>query len=217
MEETPADWAEELRALVQHPRYPCLAARSVFARDRATMCHLPRLGAEESTPGLLDGLLTFADATDLEDGFASFIAVFDAPSAPDELEFESLLWRQLALLHEADPEPWSAAASADPDSPHFGFSVGGSAYFVVGMHPRASRLARRAPRPTLVFNSHAQFEQLRASGRFERMQRVIRRRDTELQGAPNPVLADFGTASEARQYSGRHVEDDWSAPRLDPS
>lgn len=211
-----ADCWEELRALVLSPEYPCLAARSVFVRGRATLCHLPRLGAAESTEPLLAGLREFGRAADPEDGFASFVAVFDEPAAADETEFERLLWLQLALVRDADPDPWSAAVSADPGSPHFGFSAAGTAYFVVGMHPGASRLARRAPRPTLVFNSHAQFEQLRATGRYERMQKVIRRRDTDLQGCPNPMLADFGTASEALQYSGRRVEDDWAPPSDGP-
>jgi FPC/CPF motif-containing protein YcgG len=51
-----------------------------------------------------------------------------------------------------------------------------------------------------AFNFHNQFEQLRASGKYDRMQRVIRRRDVALQGDANPVLSRFGEASEARQY-----------------
>ena len=34
----------------------------------------------------------------------------------------------------------------------------------------------------------------------------------QLQGSINPMLSDFGEATEARQYSGRAVEDDWRAP-----
>ena len=33
-----------------------------------------------------------------------------------------------------------------------------------------------------------------------------------LQGSINPVLARFGEASEARQYSGRAVLDTWACP-----
>ena len=33
-----------------------------------------------------------------------------------------------------------------------------------------------------------------------------------LQGTINPNLADFGDASEARQYSGRAVEANWTCP-----
>ena len=44
------------------------------------------------------------------------------------------------------------------------------------------------------------------------MQAATRARDIELQGSINPNLADFGEASEARQYSGREVEDQWQCP-----
>ncbi|HSP45414.1 MAG TPA: YqcI/YcgG family protein, partial [Chthoniobacterales bacterium] len=61
-------------------------------------------------------------------------------------------------------------------------------------------------------NPHEQFERLRADGKWKRMQETIRSRDVELQGSINPMLSDFGEQSEARQYSGRAVEDDWKAP-----
>ena len=66
--------------------------------------------------------------------------------------------------------------------------------------------------PTLVFNLHAQFEELRASGSFTRMRDKIRERDRQLQGRINPMVADHGQDSEARQYSGRQVGPGWQAP-----
>jgi len=82
----------------------------------------------------------------------------------------------------------------------------------VGLHPGSSRFTRRFAFPTLVFNAHTQFEKLRESGKFERIQDVIRARDKTLQGDLNQNLADYGEASEARQYSGRAVEKDWRCP-----
>ena len=102
--------------------------------------------------------------------------------------------------------------AADPEHPHFAFSVAGTAFFVVGLHPNASRVARRAPVPTLVFNLHVQFERMRADGRYQRMRDTIRRRDTELQGSLNPMVSDHGETSEARQYAGRAVPPDWTPP-----
>ena len=149
---------------------------------------------------------------DLEDGLASFVALFRGPDVRDERQFEELLWEQLREVHAADEQPWTPDVSGDPDDPHFAFSAAGTAYFVVGLHPMASREARRAPVPTLVFNLHAQFEQLRASGTFSRMRDRIRARDRALQGQINPMVSDYGTSSEARQYSGREVGPDWRAP-----
>jgi FPC/CPF motif-containing protein YcgG len=211
--ETPADEiAAGLETMVLHPDYPCLGARSVFNRDRATVVVLEQLASSRSTRALLDALTTFGRETDRQAGFASLVAVFRATDVEDEATFEDLLWRQLQLLHDADEQAWDPRVSDDPDNPHFAFSVGGTAFFVVGLHPKASRIARRTPLPTLVFNLHEQFEELRGSERFDRMRDTIRRRDLELQGSLNPMVADHGQSSEARQYSGRSVPDGWQAP-----
>ncbi len=47
---------------------------------------------------------------------------------------------------------------------------------------------------------------------MEGMKSAIRKRDRRLQGSENPVLDDHGQSSEARQYSGRAVENDWKCP-----
>ena len=87
---------------------------------------------------------------------------------------------------------------ADPGNPHFSLSFGGEAFFVIGLHPRASRPARRFCRPVLVFNLHDQFERLREQGRYERMREKIMARDEALAGSPNPMLARHGEGSAAR-------------------
>ena len=94
----------------------------------------------------------------------------------------------------------------------FSFSFAGRAFFVVGLSPGGERWARTFPWPTLAFNAHSQFEQLRETGQFERIQAVIRDRDRELEGDLNPNLSNFGEHTEARQYSGREVEADWVCP-----
>ena len=146
--------------------------------------------------------------------YATFVAIFRRPRATDELEFENLLWQQLRRLHELDAAhfDWDPDVRSDPADPHFSFSFGGQALYVIGMHANSSREARRFPWPALVFNPHEQFERLRADGKWKRMQETIRARDLALQGTINPMLSDFGEQSEARQYSGRAVEENWQAP-----
>lgn len=206
------DPGHALATMVAGPDYPCLGARSVFNTDRATVVTFEQLAGPATAAGLLTALQRFARTVDPDEGFASFVAAFRGPVIRDERHFEQLLWHQLQQLHDLDPHEWNREVSADPDDPHFAFSVAGTAYFVVGLHPQASRLARRTPAPVLVFNLHAQFEQLRESERFPRMRDRIRARDRELQGSINPMVADHGAASEARQYSGRPVGDQWHAP-----
>jgi FPC/CPF motif-containing protein YcgG len=146
--------------------------------------------------------------------YATFVAIFERPREVDEIVFERLFWKQLRALHDHDAArfEWDPHVSADPADPHFSFSFAGQALYVIGMHANSSREARRFPWPALVFNPHEQFERLRADGKWKRIQETIRSRDLELQGSINPMLSDFGEKSEARQYSGRAVEDNWEAP-----
>jgi hypothetical protein len=206
------DLVTMLETMVLHPDYPCLGARSVFNRERAQVVVLRGLGTASAGKRLHAALTDFAGSVDLDEGFASLVAVFRDGAPLTEQEFEDLLWRQLHHIHEADDRPWDPSVSPDPTNPHFAFSAGGTAFFVVGLHPGASRIARRTPLPTLVFNLHHQFEQLRASEQYERMRDTIRRRDEALQGSVNPMVADHGAVSEARQYAGRHVPEDWEPP-----
>lgn len=199
--------------------FPCVGARAALSRGVLDVHEAGRLGHAAGDAGLLDRLRAFAAALEAEDTDAtalrSFVVVFDGPCDTDEARFEALLWAQLQRLHDLDRRRgarWAADVSADPRAPDFSLSLGGHPFFVIGLHPGASRLARRFAWPTLVFNSHRQFQRLRADGRFERMQAATRARDVALQGSINPNLADFGTVSEARQYSGRPVGADWACP-----
>jgi FPC/CPF motif-containing protein YcgG len=203
---------ELIDSRVDDPAYPCLGAKSVFHRDRATVRPFGELGTTETAAELLAELEEFSATTGRSAGLASFVAVFSGPAIAGEQQFEDLLWRQLQLVHDLDTEPWDPAVSHDPHDDDFVFSAAGTAYFVVGLHEAASRLARRFPHPTLVFNLHSQFESLRAAGHYDRMRDAIRARDERLQGSVNPVVRDHGRASSACQYSGRAVEDGWSAP-----
>ena len=53
---------------------------------------------------------------------------------------------------------------------------------------------------------------LREQGRYEKIRSAILSRDEALAGDINPMLARHGEASEARQYSGRAVSNDWACP-----
>ncbi|CAN7270695.1 guanitoxin biosynthesis heme-dependent pre-guanitoxin N-hydroxylase GntA [Knoellia sp. LjRoot47] len=203
---------DHLAQWVLDPEYPCLGARAVFNRDRARIVTTGRLGSASSSLDVYQALRDFGDDADPDEGFTSLVAAFGGQAPPSERAFEDRLWTTLQHLHDFDDTPWNAEVSSDPADVDFSFSIGGIAYFVVGLHPGASRDARRTPWPVLVFNLHSQFEELKASGRYERMRDLIRSRDLDLQGSVNPMVADHGEQSEARQYSGRAVDPSWRAP-----
>ena len=209
---TDDDIVRALELMVTHVDFPCLGAKSVFRRAGVAHAVLDDMDDPDLPADLLGRLTEFARDIDGEEGFHSFIATFRAPLPADEATFEASLFRLLQRLHDADDETWAAGVGSDPNDPHFAFSAGGTAYFIVGLHPAASRVARRAPLPTLVFNPHEQFEALREEGRFDGMRTTIRRRDEDLQGAVNPMVADHGDGSEALQYSGRVHGPAWEPP-----
>ena len=199
---------------VAEPTFPCVGARSAFNKGRARFGIYGTLGDERNATLLCEDLRRFSEefpvpGTDP----VSYVAMF-ASETVSEKDFAQALWQQLQAMHEIDRErfAWDPTVSDDTEDASFSFSIGGRAFFVVGLNPQSSRLARRAPMPCVVFNFHDQFENLRTSGKYAGMQKVIRNRDIELQGSINPVLAQFGDSSEARQYSGVPVDADWKCP-----
>jgi uncharacterized protein len=147
--------------------------------------------------------------------FQTLVVIFHDKKPMTERRFERAVWDRLQSLSDKDEwlgQPVDPRISTDPDDPHFAVSFGGEAFFVVGLHPNASRPARRFAYPVMVFNLHNQFEQLRSEGRYDPLRETILKRDEALSGSINPMLAQHGDASAARQYSGRRVEDGWVCP-----
>ena len=205
----------EFSAFVGDERFPCLAGKGAVHRGDHTLRVYGALGSRDAAVALARDLMAFVRAAPADgSGMRAFVALFPDRVPADESAFERQLWRQLQRLHEQDDpgSAWDPNVSDDPENPQFSFSFGGRALFVVGLHPASSRLSRRFRWPTLVFNPRAQFERLRAEGRFERLRALVRERDVALQGTLNPNLADFGEESEARQYSGRATEPEWRCP-----
>jgi uncharacterized protein len=196
--------------------FPCVGAKAALAKGTLDVMAANRIDSAWDDLRIHDALLRFAQRYREEPTlFRSFAVVFEGPDALDESAFETALWQRLQSLSDKDVwrgQDYDARVSPDPGSPHFSLSFGGEAFFVVGLHPHASRPARRFARPTLIFNLHDQFERLRADGRYEPMREKILRRDEALAGSRNPMLARHGASSEARQYSGRQVDDQWRCP-----
>ena len=211
--------AERFLSFVGDPSFPCVGSKAALSRGAIETHEFGRMGDRANDAPLLDVLGRFGaridGAGDAATTVRSCVALFQGPFDTDERRFEAMLWSQLQRLHELDVhrgQPWADGVDRDPDHPQFSLSLAGHPYFVIGLHPGASRIARRFEAPALVFNSHRQFDRLRADGRYAKMQAATRARDMALQGSLNPNLADFGTAAETRQYSGRAVEPEWRCP-----
>jgi hypothetical protein len=207
------------RAFIANEQFPCVGAKSAAATGGLDILVANDLREGENDDVILHALRRANRKADLDRrGFQSLAVLFEQPGVVDEAVFERLLWQRLQSLADRDTAMGCTRdplVSASPDNPDFAVSFGGKAYFVVGLHPGASRPARRFSHAALVFNRHDQFVALREQGQYERMREQIIKRDIALAGTANPMLARHGDHSAARQYSGRNTRSDWTCPFRD--
>ena len=211
----PEPIVEEFENFILDGAYPCVAARAAVSRG-----HLPCLVAHNMDQAdddarillfIYDFVMRFrkADTT-----LHSAAVIFTGPENITEEYFETFLWDRLQCLSKLDAGrfPYDPRVSPDPASPHFSFSLGEEAFFIIGLHPASSRPARRFKYPAMVFNPHTQFDHLRAAHQYDKMKQIVRKRDNIYSGSINPMLKDFGEASEAMQYTGRKYDAEWTCP-----
>ena len=208
--------ARSFRDFIQNPAFPCVGAKSALSRGQIRIVVARDLTSSWDDLRIYPALLAFVSRYRRAPGlFCSFAVIFEGPTTLTEAAFERHVWARLQSLSDKDAWlglPHDARVQAHPDDPHFALSLGGEGFFVVGLHPHASRKARRFAAPALVFNLHDQFARLRAQGRYGWLRERILARDVAYSGSANPMLSAHGEASEARQYSGRAVEPDWTCP-----
>jgi len=203
------------RALTLSEHFSCVGAKAAIRSGAYAFGLYGDLASPPACAGVARDLFTFVrERHSFHGPFTTFVASFSGPATDTEKAFEKLLWTTLQRLHDLDAvhHRWDPHVAADPDAPQFSFSFAETAFFVIGLHAASSRAARRFAWPTLVFNPHDQFEQLRETGSYPRFQQVIRHAEQALQGDINPMLSTFGERSEAPQYSGRRVGPEWRCP-----
>jgi uncharacterized protein len=207
--------AAQLKRFVEGPAFPCVGAKAALRRHQLEIMVASDIRSASSDLMITRRLQEFAARHDSDDTvFVSQAIIFENAQPIDEIAFETCLWQRLTAMHVIDRRDfyWDPKVDSDPSSPHFSLSIGGKGFFVVGLHPGASRAARRFRYPTLVFNMHAQFERLRKEGRYEPIRRKTIERDIALDGAANPMLARHGEGPVAAQFSGRRVGREWRCP-----
>lgn len=201
---TAASARADFEAFVAGEGFSCVAARSALQRETMRFVCVESFTDPRYTPMLHRRIAEFArERDDVDAHLATLVVIFGGPLGMDEAAFEEMLWSQLQLLADVDSDqyPYAKGYSPDPRSDQFAMSVAGEPFFVVGLHPAASRLSRRFRLPVLVFNSHVQFERLKERGVYQMIQRSVRRAEMALQGSLNPALAEFGETPEAVQYA----------------
>ncbi|UAB80034.1 YqcI/YcgG family protein [Marixanthomonas sp. SCSIO 43207] len=204
---------ERFNNFILQQDHPCIMAQTVFKMGAVDLHAYDEFATKSTARKLISDIKKYIDAYDFESNdFKTFLAVFPTIKIDSEIKFEQKLWELLQHIHDSDSEIWDDTVSSNPEEDTFSFSIAGKAFYIVGMHPNSSRKARQSPFITIAFNLHWQFEKLREMGSYEVVKERIRERDKAQQGSINPMLEDFGSTSEARQYSGRKTEDNWKCP-----
>lgn len=205
----------DFRDFIMNEFYPCVAARAAMSRQQIACLVADHLACDHQDEHILGFLYGFgADFRKSLTDFHSAAIIFKGPEHVDEVTFDSLLWQRLQSLSNLDEKKfrYDQRVNSDPSAPDFSFSLGEEAFFVIGMHPGNPRPARRFKYPAIVFNPHIQFEEMRKANRYEKLKKIVRRRDLQYSGSINPMLTDFGQRSEVYQYSGNKYDDDWKCP-----
>lgn len=206
---------KEYLSFIETKEFPCIAAKAALARQQVKCMVAGNMACPNEDAGILQFLYEFVDEyRNSKDFYHSAAIIFSGPLINSEEMFDALLWQRLQALQVFDAENYyyDDRVESDTSSPKFSFSIKQEAFYIIGLHPASSRHSRQFKYPVLVFNPHEQFEQLRATTKYDVMKNAVRKRDIVFSGSVNPMLQDFGKASEVYQYSGRKYEDSWQCP-----
>ncbi len=202
-------------SFIRNIDFPCVAAKDALAKDNVKIFIAENIACPVDDKNILEFMYAFTDAyRRSQKGFHSAAIIFKDCSLKDQNIFDACLWKRLAALRKMDEQNYhhDPRVDSNPMSAGFSFSIKEEAYFILALHAGSSRPARQFQYPTLIFNPHAQFEEMKTTARYEKLKAVVRKKDIALAGSINPMLADFGEASEVYQYSGRQYDKDWKCP-----
>jgi FPC/CPF motif-containing protein YcgG len=200
----------QFRGMILSPAFPCLGGTGAVRRGDYRFAVYGPLGSDEAIWQCASDLAQFlVESPPHSNPVAVFVVAFHGPLIATEAGFEASLWQHLRGIHRLDP--WLEATQCEnreTEDGDPGFFFGDRDFFIVGLHPASSRWARRFGWPILVFNALTHSDQLRISGKYDRMREKILARDHRLQGIDNPSLS----FSQISQFSGRGVGADWQCP-----
>lgn len=195
--------------------FACIGAKVALSRNQVHCFVADNMACPKDDAGILQFLYRFiVSYRNSNELYHSVAVLFKEPQGIDEECFDALMWQRLQSLSDLDSlnYKYDHRVNPDPSSPGFSFSLMEESLFIIALYPGSSRPLRRFSYPTLVFNPHEQFERLRKSGKYEKLKGVVRKRDLAFSGSVNPMLKDFGDASEVFQYSGRKYDNTWQCP-----
>ncbi len=207
--------AEDYFRYIEAKGFPCIGAKAALGKNQISVFVADHMACPKNDHGILRFLYTFVDDYRQSSNlYSSAVVIFKDPVDLDEDKFEIMFWARLQAISDIDSQqyPYDQRVGHDATAPEFSFSLKEEAFYLIGLHPGSSRLARRFSYPAIVFNPHTQFDRLRELNKYETTKQVVRNRDIQYSGSVNPMLADFGETSEAVQYTGRQYDKNWKCP-----
>lgn len=205
----------DLKNLIGQKNYPCVAAVQALYKKELLYDVYEDFGSTKASFSLAQNLIRFKEKQlQTQTPYLTYFAVFPMDQATSEEDFENKLWAELSGMwkHPEIAGQWDPSFSDNPEDKNFCFSLDGSAFFVVGLHPLSSRESRRLPYCALVFNLYSQFTALMEKGTYHSMVEANRQRDLKFQGSVNPMAEAHNDNWEAIQFSGRNNSSDWKCP-----
>lgn len=206
---------EAYQEFISNKDFVCVAAKAALARQQIQGMVAGHMACPRDDQQILDFLYSFVDTYRASgEMYHSAVVIFPSTGTVSEEQFDDFLWQRLQALSCLDAKRYAfdERVVADPASPEFSFSLKQESFFIIGLHPGSNRASRRFQYPALVFNPHDQFQQLKATHKYEGLKKAVRKRDETVSGSVNPMLDDFGEASEVYQYSGRRYDNQWQCP-----
>lgn len=194
-----------LKDFIMKDSFPCIMAKAVLKKGFVKYLEVDNLSDQLVMKNIISEQYAFIDQYRTNSKkLSSFILKIRDPRYLDFEVFQSEFWRFLKKLRTEDRKlyPHDHRVASDPMDKDFSFSLKEEAFFILTLHPKSPRFARRFRSPLIVFNPHQQFEALRIKGVFKKVRDTIRKRDFKLQGSINPMLSDYGESSEVFQYMG---------------
>ncbi|GAC1381872.1 MAG: guanitoxin biosynthesis heme-dependent pre-guanitoxin N-hydroxylase GntA [Ginsengibacter sp.] len=195
--------------------FPCVAAKAALSREQIKCFVASNLMCPADDMAILNFIYDFVDTyRGSKELYHSAAVIFKGPVEINEDVFETLMWQRLQSLADLDMAryPYDNRVNKSPESKDFSFSLKQEAFFIIGLHPASARETRKFSHPALVFNPHSQFQKLKETSKYSHLQSVVRKRDIAFSGSINPMLEDFGNASEVFQYSGKIYDNKWKCP-----
>lgn len=204
----------KLNSIILQNNFPCIMAKAIAQKGFFKTFSIPNLN-KESVEVALKKLQSFvSEMKSRNEKLSSCAVVIQDENLVDFESFEKSFWSFLKEMNSLDKKTYKPdpTVDADPTSSNFSYSIKEESFFIIALHPKSPRWARRFSYPTIVFNPHKQFTELRKKGTFNKIRDLIRVKDKLLQGTENKMLKNFGEKSEVYQYLGKDYNNNAPIP-----